>query len=293
MAYNYQAGTAIQVVSNNITMSPGRNQTTSQTYTLIPGTNTNITIQQNNSKLWISGYIQGWGNGGNGATGGEIGTTGNYLSNFRVGNQLSSDDVFEITAGDHGDVNNEWKETPALAIQGTNNRVAINSSVFGGTDPEETDDDGNPIERVYTLNIGGDININGLVFQNNAEFVTSRWTEAPNEIDIYRGTKVGINFQTAKNPDYALDVEGSTNINGTTYRPPTDPEGPSPTNDNVYRMNGEKLFLDTYGVIRCNKSSLSEDITIPANTNAMSIGPLVLGTNTVITISDGAAWSIV
>jgi len=67
MAYNYQAGTAIQVVSNNITMSPGRNQTTSQNYTLIQGTNTNITIQQNNSKLWITGYIQGWGNGGNGA----------------------------------------------------------------------------------------------------------------------------------------------------------------------------------------------------------------------------------
>ena len=228
-----------------------------------------------------------------GATGGEIGSTGNYLSNFRVGNQLSSDDVFEITAGDHSNPNNDWKSTPALAIQGTNNRVAINSSVFGGTDPEEEDEDGNPIERVYTLNIGGDININGLVFQNNAEFVTSRWTEAPNEIDIYRPTKVGINFSEAKDPAYALDVEGSTNINGTTYRPPTDPEGPFNRNDNVYRMNGEKLFLDTYGVIRCNKSSIDENITIPANTNAMSIGPLVLGTNTVITIEDGAAWSVV
>ena len=143
-----------------------------------------------------------------------MGGTSNYLSNFRVGNQLGGADVFEITAGDHGNVNNEWKATPALAIQGTNNRVAINSTVFGGTDPDKVDDNGDPIERVYTLNIGGDININGLVFQDNAEFVTSRWTEAPNETDIYRTTKVGINFQTAKNPDYDLEVDGTLGLSG-------------------------------------------------------------------------------
>ena len=66
MAYNYQAGSAIQVVHNNIVMPPGPNTSSSQAYTLIPGTNTNITIQQANSKLLITGYIQGWGNSGNG-----------------------------------------------------------------------------------------------------------------------------------------------------------------------------------------------------------------------------------
>ena len=208
-----------------------------------------------------------------GATGGLVGGTTSYLSNFRVGNQLSAGDVFEITAGDHGDANNDWKATPALAIQGTNNRVAINSSVFGGTDPDETDDDGNPIERVYTLNIGGDININGLVFQNNAEFVTSRWTEAPNETDIYRGTKVGINFQTAKNPDYDLEVDGTLGLSGAIY------------------ANDDPLWLDTYGIIKVNRGVLDEDVTITSGLNAVSNGPIVINSGT-ITVDSGATWVI-
>ena len=208
-----------------------------------------------------------------GATGGLVGGTSNYLSNFRVGNQLGGADVFEITAGDHGDVNNEWKATPALAIQGTNNRVAINSSVFGGTDPEEVDENGDPIERVYTLNIGGDININGLVFQNNAEFVTSRWTEAPNETDIYRGTKVGINFQTAKNPDYDLEVDGTLGLSGAIY------------------ANDDPLWLDTYGIIKVNRGTLDEDVTITSGLNAVSNGPIVINSGT-ITVDSGATWVI-
>ena len=208
-----------------------------------------------------------------GATGGLVGGTSNYLSNFRVGNQLGGADVFEITAGDHGNVNNEWKATPALAIQGTNNRVAINSSVFGGTDPEEVDENGDPIERVYTLNIGGDININGLVFQNNAEFVTSRWTEAPNETDIYRGTKVGINFQTAKNPDYDLEVDGTLGLSGAIY------------------ANDDPLWLDTYGIIKVNRGTLDEDVTITSGLNAVSNGPIVINSGT-ITVDSGATWVI-
>ena len=208
-----------------------------------------------------------------GATGGLVGGTSSYLSNFRVGNQLGGADVFEITAGDHGNVNNEWKATPALAIQGTNNRVAINSSVFGGTDPEEVDENGDPIERVYTLNVGGDININGLVFQNNAEFVTSRWTEAPNETDIYRGTKVGINFQTAKNPDYDLEVDGTLGLSGAIY------------------ANDDPLWLDTYGIIKVNRGTLDEDVTITSGLNAVSNGPIVINSGT-ITVDSGATWVI-
>lgn len=66
MAYSYETGPAIQVVNNNITVSPGAFYTTSQTYTKIPGTDTNITILKTGSLLYIQGYIQGWGNTGNG-----------------------------------------------------------------------------------------------------------------------------------------------------------------------------------------------------------------------------------
>jgi hypothetical protein len=220
-----------------------------------------------------------------GATGGLIGGTTNYLSNFRVGNQLSADDVFEITAGDHSDPNNEWKATPALAIQGTNNRVAINTTVFGGTDPEEVDEFGQAIQRTYTLNIGGDININGLVFQNNAEFVTSRWTESENELDIYRNSKVWINPDFTANgftgdPTYDLQVGGGTEnqpgnigMTGSLY-----------VNDNIQ-------WIDVAGIIKVNKTTIDADVEIPANVNAQSAGPLTISAN--VTVDVLGSWSIV
>ena len=208
-----------------------------------------------------------------GATGGLVGGTSSYLSNFRIGNQLTGSDMFEITAGDHSDVNNEWKTTPAIAIQGTTNRVAINTTLFGGTDPDKTDVNGDAIERDYILNVQGDINFNGLVFQDNAEFVTSRWTEAPNETDIYRATKVGINFLTAKNPDYDLEVDGDIGLTGSMY------------------ANDDPLWLDSFGVIKVNRATLEEDVTITAGLNAVSNGPISINSGTV-TVDAGATWVI-
>ena len=204
-----------------------------------------------------------------GATGGLVGGTSNYLSNFRVGNQLTGSDMFEITAGDHGNVNNEWKTTPAFAIQGTTNRVAINTTAFSGTDTTVSPQ----VQRDYQLNIQGDINFNGLVFQNNAEFVTSRWTEAPNQTDIYRATKVGINFQSAKNPDYDLEVDGEIGLTGSMY------------------ANDDPLWLDSFGVIKVNRATLAENVTITAGLNAVSNGPITINSGT-ITVDSGATWVI-
>ena len=141
------------------------------------------------------------------------------------------------------------------------------------------------------MNIGGDININGKVYQDNAEFVTSRWTEADNELDIYRASKVWINADpTASaftgNPDYALQVSGSLGINGTTLNA----DGSS---DDVMYVNGDKLFVDKFGVFKTNRNVIDYDVTIPANTNAVSAGPLTINSSTVVTIANGSSWSVV
>ena len=223
-----------------------------------------------------------------GATGAETSPgSGAYLSNFRIGNQMIGGDVFEITANDGTQGSLTWKSTPALAIQGTTNRVAINTDQFGGTDTTVTPNEA----RVYALNIGGDININGKVYQDNAEFVTSRWTEADNELDIYRASKVWINADpTASaftgNPDYALQVSGSLGINGTTLNA----DGSS---DDVMYVNGDKLFVDKFGVFKTNRNVIDYDVTIPANTNAVSAGPLTINSSTVVTIANGSSWSVV
>ena len=131
---------------------------------------------------------------------------------FRLGSNIGDGaDVFSIyasvTAG-----GTDWKSLvtpdalpPALAIRGSDNRVGINTNVFSGVDTSLTPN----VNRNYILNVQGDMNLNGQFFQNNEEFVTSRWTEATNQLDIYRLSKVGIQ---AEDPTKELVVGGDIEI---------------------------------------------------------------------------------
>jgi len=188
--------------------------------------------------------------------------------NFVVSNQVVGNDLFTIQASTNNG-GTTWNSTPAFTINGSTNRVAINTTNTSGTDPS------NNQNRNYQLNIQGDVNFNGTLYQNNAEFVTSRWTESPNGADIYRPSKVGVGFSSAKNPDEALEVEGNIEVSGT------------------LKANGDSMWIDTYGVMKANRNTVSENITIPTNINCGSFGPLEITNGTTITISNGAAWSII
>jgi len=61
-----------------------------------------------------------------------------------------------------------------LTLDTVNTRVGINSSTPG-----------------YTLDINGDINFNGIFYQNGSQFVASRWTAGAGTT-IYRNSSVGI-----------------------------------------------------------------------------------------------------
>mgnify|MGYP006252384703 FL=1 len=104
--------------------------------------------------------------------------------NFRIGNQEGFSNAFEITPSTNNGGQN-WSTTPGLLVHG-DSRVSINTSATSGTDPETN------TVRNYRLNVQGDVNFNGQLFQNNAEFVTSRWTEATNQADIYRLSKLSL-----------------------------------------------------------------------------------------------------
>ena len=186
---------------------------------------------------------------------------------WRVGSNTQSSQFFTFEASDSNG-STTYSGNPALAISGTANAVAINTTATSGTDPT------NNATRNYILNVNGDMNIDGQFFQNNQEFVTSRWTQAPNNSDIYRTSKVGIGFSSSKNPAYALDVEGGANLTES------------------LRANGDALWLDTYGVIGSTRSTLAQSLTIPSGTNARSNGPLTVSSGNTITVSSGASWTI-
>ena len=188
-------------------------------------------------------------------------------------------DIFEITSNDGSVGATDWKGTPALAIKGTNNQVAINTTAFGGQDQSDPQ---NIIDREYSLNVQGDMNINGVLYQNNEEFVTSRWTEATNGADIYRLSKVGIN---QADPTYQLHIAGDVQIEGT-----------SKTNgqvDATLYVNGQRQWVDSYGVIKVQKTTIDEDVTIPAGVTAYSVGDIEITNGNTVTVSTNATWLLV
>ena len=171
-------------------------------------------------------------------------------------------------------------QAPALAIQGTNNRVAINTNSFSGTDTTVTPNQ----SREYILNVNGDLNINGDLYQDNALFVTSRWTESTNDsgANIYRNSKVGIGNVAA--PAYQLHVGGSIQIEGTSKT--------SGQVDAVLYANGQRQWVDSYGIIKVQRTNINEDVTIPANVVSSSIGDIVIASGRTVTISNGGEWYI-
>ena len=112
------------------------------------------------------------------------------------------------------------------------------------------------------------------MFQDNAEFVTSRWTESTNDsgANIYRNSKVGIGNKPA--PVYNLDVVGSLGITTGLY------------------FNGERQYADDYGVIKQNRKTLAGTTTIQANFSASSNGPITINSGATVTVSAGADWTI-
>ena len=215
---------------------------------------------------------------------------------FRLGSNIGGGaDVFEIYSSQtNGD--DDWKSLasgePALAIQGTNNRVGINTNSFNGTDTTVTPN----VSRDYILNVNGDLNIDGDLYQNNALFVTSRWNEVGT--NIYRNSRVGIG-ETA--PAYTLDVgedftdnnesgrlrvQGTSRLEGalTITTGGADVTGSINAKSGL-QANGYEQWLDSRGIIKTHSTTIDENVTIPAGTNAFSVGDVVVASGRTIIVN--------
>lgn len=59
----------------------------------------------------------------------------------------------------------------------------------------------------------------------------------------------------------------------------------------VVSANGASQWLDTYGVIKANKTTIDESVTIPEEYNAVTAGTIKVSPGCVVTIRGD--WSIV
>lgn len=57
------------------------------------------------------------------------------------------------------------------------------------------------------------------------------------------------------------------------------------------KVGGDIQSLDTYGIIKTNRATLGESLTIPEGTNGMTAGPLTIADGVSVTIN--GAWTIV
>ena len=55
--------------------------------------------------------------------------------------------------------------------------------------------------------------------------------------------------------------------------------------------NGDKQWVDSYGVIKTNRNSIGENVTIPSGTNGLSTGPVQINTGSTVTVN--GEWGII
>ena len=59
----------------------------------------------------------------------------------------------------------------------------------------------------------------------------------------------------------------------------------------IITANHSKQWLDTYGVIKTNRTTIAEDVTIPTGTNGLSTGPISINSGNTVTVN--GEWVIV
>jgi len=53
----------------------------------------------------------------------------------------------------------------------------------------------------------------------------------------------------------------------------------------------DNQWVDSYGVIKTNRATINEDVTIPTGTNGLSTGPVSISTGNTVTVN--GEWVIV
>tara|TARA_B100001287_G_scaffold159400_1_gene133961 strand:+ start:312 stop:551 length:240 start_codon:yes stop_codon:yes gene_type:complete len=66
---------------------------------------------------------------------------------------------------------------------------------------------------------------------------------------------------------------------------------PSTEFKDTITANGDKQWVDSYGVIKTNRTTISENVTIPADTNGLSSGPITIAEGNEVTVN--GEWVIV
>ena len=88
---------------------------------------------------------------------------------------------------------------------------------------------------------------------------------------------------------YRIQVQGASGLNLNTSSVALS----SGQRSVVLRADGDKQFIDTYGIFKRNRKTVGESITVANGDACMSSGDITINSGATVTISSGGSWSIV
>ncbi len=131
-------------------------------------------------------------------------------------------------------------------------------------------------------------------FQNNS------YTAISGEDDIYfqigsvsKGRMGGDgrwNFHgdSTEQTTYRVNVRGSNGLNVDATESLS-----SGQKSTVLRAGGDKQYIDSYGIFKRNRTTVSENIQVNNGDNCMSAGPITINNGNTVIVNSGGTWSIV
>lgn len=59
----------------------------------------------------------------------------------------------------------------------------------------------------------------------------------------------------------------------------------------IVTANGDKQWVDQYGIIKVNRDTIAENVTIPSGSNGLSSGPITISSGYTVTVN--GEWVVV
>ena len=87
---------------------------------------------------------------------------------------------------------------------------------------------------------------------------------------------------------YRVNVRGSNGLNVEATEALS-----SGQKSTVLRAGGDKQYIDSYGIFKRNRQTISENITVGASDNCMTAGPITINNGNTVTVANGGNWTVV
>ena len=118
-------------------------------------------------------------------------------------------------------------------------------------------------------------------FRNNSDQTFASW-DSGGRTHFHEpgGNSTQSTYRVQVTGDNGLNINASEGLSG----------GQKST---VLRAGGDKQYIDSYGIFKRNRQTISENITVGASDNCMTCYPITINNGNTVTVANGGNWTVV